>query len=116
MKFGDLMRFASMMFEVKEQDSNPTIRARLIWRHKVSGVVMSHSYANFGFCSGLKPELTVEMDSAMTPETELSYAVKNLIEAIEVADKRNGVGDRTVDENLALDQLKDLMARRGGVN
>ena len=43
-------------------DKNPTIRARLVYRDK-EGSVEKVEYAQIGYCSGLRSEITVEMNS-----------------------------------------------------
>lgn len=61
-----LLEMVSTMFEVKEKESPAEIKARLVWRDE-HGKVEKVRMADFGFCSGLRNEMTVEMNT-MTEE------------------------------------------------
>lgn len=75
MVFRDLMKFLIGLYEGKNldySDNGPKIVAKLVYRDQ-HGCVDRIRYADFGFSSGLKPELTVDMNTLRdTREPELS--------------------------------------------
>ena len=65
MSFRDLMKFLIGIYEGKNldySDQGPKIVAKLVYRDQ-HGCADRVKYADFGFSSGLLPELTVEMNT-----------------------------------------------------
>lgn len=65
MSFRDLMKFLIGIYEGKNldySDQGPKIVAKLVYRDQ-HGCVDRIKYADFGFTSGLLPELMVEMNT-----------------------------------------------------
>lgn len=70
MTFRQLMDFLSTMYAMKDEHDGDEIVARLVWRNE-HGVVNKERYAKFGKCTGLYPELRVEMDTVKHTVDEL---------------------------------------------
>jgi hypothetical protein len=57
-----LLEMISTMFEVKDKQGPVEIKARLVWRDEHGGITKVRM-ADFGHCSGLRNEMTVEMNT-----------------------------------------------------
>ena len=62
MKLSKLLETIGVMFASKEVQGEPEIIARLVWRDE-EGTPYKVRSAKFGFSSGLRNELTVEMST-----------------------------------------------------
>lgn len=61
MNLKQLFEFLSTLFGTTETN----IVARLVWRDE-NGTVVNEEFAELGFSSGLRPEITVEMNTRRT--------------------------------------------------
>lgn len=59
----ELLEYVATRYDQKIEDDQPELKARLIWRDEHGGI-SQEKMASFGFCSGLYPHLTVEMNTA----------------------------------------------------
>lgn len=73
MNVKQLLAWLISLYQGKDKFGDPDITARLVWRD-TDGCPCRVEYAQFGFCSGLRPELTIEMSTAtsegLRPEDE----------------------------------------------
>lgn len=62
MTLNKLLEFVSTLFECKDESGPVQIKARLVWRDE-DGCIQKVRMAEFGYCSGLRNALTIEMNT-----------------------------------------------------